>query len=408
MAQQGHFNLLRPLIAGIAGRGIRSYVFTDRCFEREVRGAGAQFVDMFAGRSVDGADDRSHPRPCRYVSFAARYADEILADLRDIQPSVVVYDQFAVIGRVVATALGIPYVNVCPAHAVDPARLDSLLRSLPRVAISDSCTGAVETLRERYAMPEASAFLYASALSPFLNVYCEPAAYLTDRQRQAFEPVVFHGSLPAIAEIEARCPDPSPSYFESRGDALKLYVSFGTVAWRYWPAETFAAARSISDSVSGMADAQAVISLGGAQLEAESTQALTHSNVSVEGYLDQWRALRDADVFFTHHGINSTHEAIASGVPMISYPIMWDQPALADKCRQFGLATPLTESVRGAVAATDVARALEQLERGRPALDAALAQAWRWEQEAIGGRGSVLKRITSLIGARTPPGQRSV
>lgn len=406
MAQQGHFSLLRPLIAALGGAGIESCVFTDSCFEPEVAAAGARFIDLFAGRSVDVADDRSDPRPCRYVSFAARYADEVVSDLRDIQPRLVVYDQFAVVGRVAATALGLPYVNVCPAHRVDPSRLDALLRSLPRVEVSDRCKAAVEKLRDRYAMPEASPFLYASALSPFLNVYCEPAAFLTDDERRAFAPVAFHGSLPPTEEIEARRRDQGASYFAPGGGKLKLYVSFGTVTWRYWPAQTLAAAESIADSVSKMADAQAVISLGGAQLQNGSLRALTYSNVSVHGYLDQWRALRDADAFVTHHGINSTHEAIASGVPMISYPIMWDQLALAEKCRQFGLAIPLTESVRGAVTATDLARALEQLERGRPTLDAALARAWSWEQDAIAGRASVLEQITDLMIEHEPRAQR--
>ena len=43
-------------------------------------------------------------------------------ELRRIGPSVVVYDMFAVIGHVAARALGIPHVNVCAGHAVDPAR----------------------------------------------------------------------------------------------------------------------------------------------------------------------------------------------------------------------------------------------------------------------------------------------
>ena len=287
-----------------------------------------------------------------------------------------------------------------------PVRLDSLLRSLPRVEVSDRCQAAVQTLRERYGMREASAFLYASALSPFLNVYCEPAAFLTDDDRRAFAPVAFHGSLPPVEEIEARRSEPGGSYFDPHRGRLKLYVSFGTVTWRYWPTETFAAARAVADSVSEMPDVQAVISLGGAQLQHGSVRALTHSNVAVHRYLDQWRALRDADAFVTHHGINSTHEAIANGVPMISYPIMWDQPALAEKCHQLGLAIPLTESDRGAVAPSDVGRALQRLKLERPALDAALAQAWSWEQDVIAGRASVLERITDQMSARRSPAQR--
>ena len=42
---------------------------------------------------------------------------------------------------------------------------------------------------------------------------------------------------------------------------------------------------------------------------------------------------READLFVTHHGLNSTHEAIFNRVPMLSYPFFWDQPGLAAECR---------------------------------------------------------------------------
>ena len=89
-------------------------------------------------------------------------------------------------------------------------------------------------------------------------------------------------------------------------------------------------------------------------------------------YTDQWAVLGETDIFLTHHGLNSTHEAIFRRVPMLSYPIFSDQPALAQRCQEFGIAVPLTESLRGPVAADDVRAALATLSASKDAIMARL------------------------------------
>ena len=269
-------------------------------------------------------------------------------------------------------------MNVCAGHNMDPARFVPLLREDPRARISPSCERAVEVLRERHGVEDASPFSYMSGLSPFLNVYCEPPQYLTEAERQVFEPVAFFGSLPPLEEIGSAVP-------RNRGDnELRVYASFGTVVWRYWAAEALAALTAIADTVADMDDARALISLGGADVDPGS---LTRPNVSVEPYVDQWDALGDADVFVTHQGMSSTHEAIWSGVPMISRPFFADQPALAAKCRDLGLAVPMGESPR---------RALEEVCANRDSMRAALARAREWEVDVISQRETVVDRILGL------------
>jgi UDP:flavonoid glycosyltransferase YjiC (YdhE family) len=112
------------------------------------------------------------------------------------------------------------------------------------------------------------------------------------------------------------------------------------------------------------------------------------------------KVLEEADVFVTHHGPGSTHEAIFNGVPMISYPFnIWDQPALAEKCRRLGLAIPLTDSLRGPVREEDVRAAFAELSRTRESMQSDLAQARDWELQVIPDRDDVLRRITDLIPA---------
>jgi UDP:flavonoid glycosyltransferase YjiC (YdhE family) len=397
MTEAGHFQLLRPLISGLVQRGIEAHVFTDRRFQTLAESAGGKFVDLFARYPLEEADGESLPVPCRFVSFAGCYAEEIARDLERISPSLIVYDTFAMIGRVAGRLLGVPYVNVCPGHNMDPARFLPLLAADPRVSISPSCGRAVETLRDRYGIPDASPFSYLSGLSPFLNVYCEPPAFLTLVERRAFEPVAFHGSLPSIEEIEARRAEEGQSCFGRDDDELKVYVSFGTVVWRYWAAEALDALKAISEFVGDTQNARAVISLGGARIGAKSVRALTKPSVAVSSYVDQWSVLREADVFFTHHGLNSTHEAIFNGVPMISYPFFSDQPALAEKCQQFGLAIPLTDSPRGQITEEHVSAAMTEFTRRRESMRASLTRAREWELRVIADRESILRRITNLI-----------
>ena len=82
---------------------------------------------------------------------------------------------------------------------------------------------------------------------------------------------------------------------------------------------------------------------------------------------------------------------------MISYPFFADQPGLAEKCRQLGLAIPLTDRPRGRVTEERVRGALAEFAERRESMAAALERAREWELEAIAGRDSVVRRITGLI-----------
>jgi len=395
MLEEGHFHRLRPLISGLAGQGMAAHVFTDRRFEAEVERAGGTFVDLFGRYPLERADNESVPIPCRFVTYAAHYADEIVRDLEELGPSLVVYDTFAVIGHVAARALGLPYVNVCTGHNMDPAlSVPRLRHEYPRVEASQSCLRAVEKLRERYGVADASPLSYLSGLSPFLNVYCEPAAYLTEAERRAFEPIAFYGSLPPARDKEAIAVSDSP--FGDAASELKVYVSFGTIVWRYWAAEALEALTSICQALGSMDGVRAVVSLGGADIGAERRRALSEPNVVVLPSVDQWAVLQEADVFVTHHGLNSTHEAIFHGVPMISYPFVFDQPALAEKCRSFGLAIPLTDAPLGRVTTGAVHAAFDELARRKGSIRASIAEAREWELQAIASRDGVHRRIAAL------------
>ena len=406
MPERGHLHRLLPLITGLAGRGVDAVVFTDAAYRVPVERAGGRLVDLFARYPLDAADAESRPIPSRYVTFAAHYAVPLIEEVARLQPSVIVYDTFAVVGYLLGRALGVPYVNMCVGHRMTPARARETLERDPRVATSEACRRAVDTLRDHWGIADASPFLYFTAVSPFLNVYCEPPEFLLPEDRAAFAPIAFMGSLPSpdtIGASWARSASPNGQ----RGSALSIYASFGTVMWRYYADVALQALGALSDVVGGLPHAHALISLGGYALPEESRNRLERPNVHVADYVDQWKVLQeDASVFVTHHGLNSTHEAIYHAVPMISYPFSPNQQGLAARCQELGLAIPLVDAPRAPVSAGAVRAALAGLESEAARLAAGLGRARAWEIAVMNGRAEVIQRILDLA-VEPPTGHRS-
>ena len=397
MPDPGHFRRLVPLIAGLAASGAAVHVLSHRQFETQIEALGARFIDLFSRHPLEGADPSSLPRSCRYVTYAAHYIDAVCEEIRQLGPAVIVYGTFAVIGHVVATRLRIPYVNVCAGHNVNPGEFLQTLPDDLRVEIHPNCWAAAARLRDELGIPDASPFSFIATMSPFLNVYCEPPEFLTPAERTAFEPVAFFGSI--VREEGAARPAERPE--RSAGDKLRVYVSFGTIIWRHYPAQALEVLQAASDAFAEMAHVRALIALGGYDPPPASLASLKRPNVRVERYVDQWEVLRETDVFLTHHGLNSTHEAIFHRVPMISYPFYWDQPALARRCQEHGLALPLVDSVRGPVRPGDVTAALREVANRRKLLLERLQTACEWEKRVMTERDAVLQRILSLAADHT-------
>jgi UDP:flavonoid glycosyltransferase YjiC (YdhE family) len=391
MSDGNHFRRTNTVVAALARAGVDVRVYSDRRFAAKVEACGATLADVFTPFPLERADAESHPMSVRNVTWAGRFGDAIVAEVRAFGPDLVLYDSFAVIGRVAGEALGVPYVAVVSGHNMDPARVVPEMQHDARVAISGECLEALGVLRGG-GWADVSPFSYYDALSPHLNLYCEPPAFLTEAERPAFAPLAFWGSLPAL---DGRAPRP-------RGDRAlpprRIYASMGTISWRYFVPEAYGALRAVAAAVGRRSDLEAVISLGGASLDAAAVADLERPNVVVQPWVDQWEQLRAADAFVTHSGLNSTHEALFNRVPMISYPMFGDQPGLSVRSRDLGVAVALAGAPRAPVTDVDVDAALERLTLEAPAMDDALERAHAGELAVVAARPAVVERIKALAG----------
>jgi UDP:flavonoid glycosyltransferase YjiC (YdhE family) len=394
MGDRGHFQRLRSVFQGLARRGVRTHVFTDKRFRPEVEAAGAVFEDLFAFGGVDAADDASWPVPVRYVSFAGHLAEAVAKRAAQTGAGLVLHDTFAVIGASVASVLSLPRVNVCSGHNVAPAKFVPFLEQHPKVRVSEACRRAVARLGGEFGLHDASPFSYVSAFSPSLNVYGEPPEFLEPDARAPFEPIAFYGSLPEPDEVPP--PAATPYFPDARPGDLKVYASFGTVIWGVRRMEGVRGLASLAAALSREPGLSALISLGGMDLDADERRRIAAPGVRVEDYVNQWGVLSQADAFVTHAGLNSVHEAIYRRVPMIAYPFGWDQPDEARLLRKFGLAVPLGSAPMAEFGDAEVKDALERFREARASMRENLEQARGWELRVIAERPAVLDRVLAV------------
>jgi UDP:flavonoid glycosyltransferase YjiC (YdhE family) len=377
--EANHFRSLGTVVEGLAAAGVEVRVYGGGAYAAEVAAAGAALVDVYARFPLAAVDAVSRPGSCRQVTWTAAHADTLIAEVAAFGADLVVGDAFAVAGRVVSAGAGVPYVCVLIGHDMDPAQVIPELDRDPRVVLTPECVAAAGELRERHGWADASPFSWYH-LSSDLNLYCEPAGFLPEAHREAFAPLAFWGSLPAaLAATPVRAPARPPR---------RVYASMGTMAWRYYAAEALAALAAVGEAARRRG-IEAVLSLGGAQVDGAALEA---PGVRVERWLDQLGLLREADAFVTHCGIHSVHEACLLGVPMIAYPCFGDQPGLAVRLRELGLAVPLGDAPLAPVSADDVGAALDRLAAEAARRDEALALAREVELEAFAARRAGVER----------------
>lgn len=395
-AYRGHTNRLLPIISMLVRAGIHVHVFSEPNAREDIEEAGGSYINLLKGRSFEESDPSSTPTPCRYVSFAGYYADQIISEAAALKPSLILHDAWAMVAQVVAKQLRVPRVNLCAGHDYPPEKALDDLRGSPRVSISDKCRRAVEVLRNKYGMMDASPFSFITgSMSGDLNLYFEPPQYLPEDRRTPFQPIAFIGSL--SDRTINRYPRPQSSYNVNSEVRQRIYVSFGTIVWGHseWEVTVREVLKAIHGAVQNSPECTVLLSMGGTTIS-DWVRQLEMPNFRVESYVDQWNVLAESTVFITHHGLNSTHEAVFQKVPMISYPFFHDQPALAKRTQDLGIAVPLSTELRGIVSVEDVRSALLKVDEGRNIMMKRLSEARQWELDVIAGRGDVTRRIMDL------------
>lgn len=348
----GHLNTMLALGAELAGRGHRiTLVGTPDTLPR-AEAAGFQFLAVGQAEHDSGILRERQARLGRLAGLAAmRYTGTLLREgaaivLRDALPELratgveaIVTDQVSPSGAALADVLGIPYVVVCSALALN---FDT---EVPAPAVPWRWRkGAVWRLRNRLGnslLAAAAQLVYdvcndfreCHHLPPWDRHFGNSAGLAQIAQQPVFFdyprkdlPPHFHYTAPWRTTVRPH--DPPFPFERLDGGRPLIYASLGTLQNRLL--HLF---KAIAEACAGTPE-QLVISLGRA--DAAEMHDWPGSPIVVP-FAPQLRLIERASLVITHAGLNTTFETLLQGLPMLAIPIANDQPGVARRLEWLGL-----------------------------------------------------------------------
>lgn len=243
-------------------------------------------------------------------------------------------DQTDTAGGTVADWLGLPFITICNAMAINreasiPPSLTGWSYQNTRWARFRNRVGyrltdwiiqpmlqVVNGYRRQWKLPIVSSM--RDTFSHLAQLSQQPAAF--DFPRSVL-PECFH----YVGPLRNPSPQPIPFPFEQLTGQPLIYASLGTI--QNTRQDVF---QTIASACAGL-DAQLVLSHGGG-LSSEAVQQLTGSPLVVS-YAPQYELLSRAALTITHAGMNTVLDSLSHGVPLVAIPITHEQPAIAARIR---------------------------------------------------------------------------
>ncbi len=351
----GHLNPMTTLGRELQRRGNRVTVIARPDARRKAVAAGLGFAAIGGEEFPEGAMQKASAKLGRLKGVRAmRFTAEMLrraavAILRDAPDAAkregidaLLVDQVSPAGGTVAQRLGLPWVTVCNALAMnpDPNVPPGVLpwRYRPGLfgRIRNACGDALLHWLAQPVMDEVNAHRTAHDLPPLTGGISDGSPLAQIAQQPAFFdfprknlPAVFHYTGPWH---DAGSGEAIAFPWERLDGRPLIYASMGTLQNRQQTIfETIAAA-------SAGLDAQLVISLGSRDQDTDVATATFKGAPIVVPFAPQIALLERATLAITHAGLNTALESLSHGLPMVAIPITNDQPGVASRLAWLGVA----------------------------------------------------------------------
>ncbi|KKC26037.1 glycosyltransferase [Sphingomonas sp. SRS2] len=363
----GHINPMLALARVLVERGHR-VTFLQQSHGAALVRAAAMDVTLIGG----GRDQGTHPTTgrgpvdtARTIRSVAKRAQTICTEapdiLRAIGADAAIVDQLEPAGALVARSLGLPLVTVANALPInrepaipppyvgwryDPTPFglwrnrggyriaDWLMRPVTKVL---SCHAARWGIHPRQHFED-----YGSDLAQI----SQAVASIDFPRRRLPDSFQYTGPL--------RLPDDGEFAIPAGSGQPLIFASLGTLQGAR--ARLFAKIARACDALG----AKLVLAHGG--LLSPSETAALPGNPVVEPFVPQRAVLRHADLAITHAGFNTVLDALSFGVPMVTLPLAFEQPATAARLDRAGVTRVLSPNASWRQLACGISAALNERE----------------------------------------------
>lgn len=324
----GHVNPSLPVVAELVRRGDDVTVFLTRDFQAVVEATGASFREYvdYPADLLENVNGNPTVLALRMLDACRAMVPGLVACLRAEGYEAVLFDSMAPWGYISARVAGLPLISS-----------KGLLALHPKILLTSGLLGQIVpfflknlgNVRRYQAGAKALAREFGVAIPSFSEVLDMPGdltVVYTTRQVQPMDEL-----FPDFVYVGPSLPDqPHESDFpfdQLTGQPL-IYISLGTVN-----NEALAFYRACFAAFGG-GPWQVVMSIG--RRVDPAALGAAPPNFIVRSHVPQLQVLKRAALFVTHGGMNSVHEGLYDGVPLVVVPQTLEQSIVARQVDRLG------------------------------------------------------------------------
>ncbi|MDQ1143929.1 MGT family glycosyltransferase [Bacillus sp. SORGH_AS 510] len=321
---EGHVNPTIGVVQELILRGEEVVYFTIEVFRERIEKTGATVRtfdgDQFIRAFISGGRTYLLERINGLLRTADIIIPSVLEQIEGEHFDYIIHDSMFGCGRLLAQILHLPAISSCTSFAQTKEAFDDMISENIPADVVDEFQNLTAMVKEKYGV---------EIRSPY-EVFCNPAPLTIVYTTREFQPFgdTFDPTYKFVGpSISLRSTQENFEFTAIKGKNL-LYISLGTV---FNQAIDF---YKICFEAFGNSDHTVVMSIGEKTPLAELGEI--PPNFFVKNYVPQTEVLKHTKVFITHGGMNSVHEGLYYGVPLVVLPQSADQPIIARQVANIG------------------------------------------------------------------------
>ncbi|MGG4220199.1 macrolide family glycosyltransferase [Paenibacillus jamilae] len=328
---EGHINPTIGVVQELISRGEEVVYFCIEAFRERIEKTGASvrtFDDQkFIKAFISGGRDYLLERTNGLLLTADIVIPSVLEQIKEEHFDYIVHDSMFGCGRMLAQILKLPAISSCTSFAQTKEsfahNMEQLSNHIPTYivkSINDKFQNLTAMVKEKYGV---------EIHSPY-EVFCNPAPLTivyTTREFQPYEEAFDQTYKFVGPSISSRLTQENFDFTAIEGKN-PIYISLGTV---FNQAIDF---YKLCFEAFGNTEHTIVMSIG--KRTPISDLGKVPENFIVKNDVPQTDILQYTKLFITHGGMNSVHEGLYYGVPLIVIPQSADQPIIAGRVANMG------------------------------------------------------------------------
>lgn len=333
---EGHINPTLQVVEELISRGEEVVYFSVEAFRERIEKTGAtvrtiddqKFIQAF----LSGGRNYLQERINGLLHTADIVIPSVLEQIEGEHFDYMIHDSMFGCGHLIAQILNLPAINSCTSFAQDEKSFKQMLEHLSKnipVEVQNRIHNDFQNLTREIAGK------YGVEINSPYEVFCNPAPLTIVYTIKEFQPFgnTFNETFKFVGpSISAQGENEDFDYTSIEEQSL-IYISLGTVfneAINFYKLCMKAFENSKHTIVMSIGSKTKISDLGDIP-----------KNFIVKNYVPQTELLTYTKLFITHGGMNSTHEGLYNGVPLVVIPQSADQPVIAKRVESLGAGVKL-------------------------------------------------------------------